>query len=30
VIGINDNREVKFVTVMETYRNKRVRKWTTK
>ena len=26
VIGINDNREVKFVTVMETYRNKRVRK----
>ena len=26
VIGINDNREVKFVTVMETYRNQRVRK----
>lgn len=30
VISINDNREVKFVTVMETYRNQRVRKWTTK
>ena len=26
VISINDNREVKFVTVMETYRNQRVRK----
>jgi len=26
VIGINDNKDVKFVTVMETYRNQRVRK----
>ena len=27
VIGINDNRTVNFITVMETYRNQRVRKW---
>lgn len=26
VIGINDNRTVNFITVMETYRNQRVRK----
>jgi len=30
VIGINDNEEVKFVTVMETFRNQRVKKWITK
>ena len=30
VICINDNRTVNFVTVMETYRSHRVRKWITK
>ena len=26
VIGINDNKDVKFITVMETLRNQRVKK----